>query len=187
MSPRDPAQPSEPDEALLRAFLRGEPAACRRVERWAWEIVYFKPYGIALDEREDVIQQALAGVWGAATGGGFRLRHGLRGLVRSVAMARCVDWLRRRRATVEIDEETPDPRPGPVDLAAVREQIVRVEAALGRLDERCREIIRLHIFEDRGYAEIASLLGHPESTLRVRMFHCLKAVRRMLPATDGTR
>jgi RNA polymerase sigma factor (sigma-70 family) len=171
------------DEPLLRAFLRGEPAACRRVERWAWEIIHFKPYGIPHDEREDLVQQVVTGVWQAASRKDFRLRRGLRPFVRHVAMARCVDWLRRLRDTVEVDETLRDPRPGPAEIVAERRRAEQVLAVLERMDAPCRELIHDHIFLDRSYAEIARRLGRPEVTLRVRMYNCLKAVRRMLAPT----
>lgn len=168
------------DRMLLQAFLRGDAEACRRVERWAWEIVYFKPYGIPRDERDDLVQQALAGTWQAASRPGFVLRQGLRPFVRTVAMARCIDWLRRLRDQVELDPALPDPGRDPSEIAARHERAAMVDSVLQRIDASCRELIHEHIYLDRSYGEIARRLDRPEATLRVRMFNCLKAVRRLL-------
>src|SRR5687767_8101453 len=44
---------AHPDARLVRAFTEGEPAAVRRVERWAWEIVHFRWGSIPLADRAD--------------------------------------------------------------------------------------------------------------------------------------
>ena len=168
------------DEELLRQFLAGDDRACRAVERWAREIVRFRPYGVPVDEHDDIVQQALMALWRACSESDFVLRTSLRGFVRKVVMARCVDWLRRRRPSTEIDETVPDPHPGPTDVMEESEQWARARWAIGRLGPACQELIRLHFLENLPYARIAADLGRAEGTLRVRMFQCMEQVRRLL-------
>lgn len=166
-------------DRLLRAFLAGEPAAVRQVERWAWEIVHFRWGSIPKDEREDVVQDAVAGVWRAAARPGFRLRTHLRALVRRVAAARCIDRMRRRRPTADLDPAAADPGPGPYEQCLRDDERARLRWAVQNLDERCRELIREHFFEETGYAEMAARRERAEATIRVHMFNCMKAVRRL--------
>jgi RNA polymerase sigma factor (sigma-70 family) len=178
--------PLQADERLLRRFLAGEPAACRQVERWAHEILLFQRLGLTREERDDAVQDVLAGVWRAAGRPGFALRHGLRAFVRTVTLARAIDCVRRRRRTAPVDESLPDPAGGPAIDAEHAERSGRLHDALAALDPRCRAIIRLHYFEDWTYARIAALERRRESTMRVRMFNCLRALRQRLPAMPGS-
>ena len=168
------------DDELLRRFLLGETTACRSVERWAWEIVYFKHYYIPHDEREDLVQQTIADVWSAVSSPDFALSRGLRSLVRAIAGRRCVDYLRRHRPTAELEDEAADPGPGPYEDLFRKDERARVRWALQELGRKCQELIRLHFLEELTYAEIAARREKAESTMRVHMFTCMKKIRRLL-------
>jgi RNA polymerase sigma factor (sigma-70 family) len=184
--PTAETQRSEMDP-VLRAFLAGEPKACRMVERWAWEIIHFRWFGIPLDDRADVLQEVVSEVWRAVTKPGFTLRLGLKPLVRHIASARCIDRMRRRREEVELTDQIADPADDPLESLARSDAGARLRSALDRLDERCRDLIRLHFVDEIPYAEIAARESRAEVTLRVRMFHCLAALRKIMrrwePAT----
>ncbi len=171
---------SSAEDGVLRAFLAGDPAACHSVERWAWEIVHFRWFGIPLDDRADVIQEIVEDVWRAVGKPGFSLRRGLKPLVRHIASARCIDWMRKRREHVELTDEIADPGEDPFEALARNDAAARLRAAVDRLDVRCRDLIRLHFVEEIPYAEIAARESRAEATLRVRMFHCLAALRKIM-------
>jgi len=180
------ARPLESDERLLRRFLAGEREACRQLERWAHEILLYQRLGLTREEREDAVQEVLAGVWRAAGRPGFALRYGLRAFVRTVTLARAIDCVRRRRPSVAADESLPDAAEGPAARAESADAAERLYAALERLDPRCLAIIRLHYFEDWSYSRIAAQERRQESTMRVRMFNCLRALRERMGALAGT-
>jgi RNA polymerase sigma-70 factor, ECF subfamily len=182
-APIDPKR-SE-DEALLRRFLAGDAAAHRTIAGWAREIVRFRPYGIPRDAHDDVVQSSLGQMWTACSRPDFELRHGVRAMIRTIVLARCVDHLRRRRPTVELEETLPDPAPGPEEATAASDHWSRVQRAIAQVDARCREIIRLHFLDGLAYAELAGRMGHAPATVRVRMFHCMKEIRRLLDHEDG--
>jgi RNA polymerase sigma factor (sigma-70 family) len=177
---RASAWPPRADERLLRRFLAGDAQACRQVERWTREILLYHRLGLTREEREDAVQDVLAGVWRAAGRPGFALRHGLRAFVRTVTLARAIDRVRRRRPQEPVDEMMPDRAAGPESNAESSERAAWLHAALEALDARCREIIRLHYFEDWPYARIAERERRREATMRVRMFNCLRALRERL-------
>jgi RNA polymerase sigma-70 factor (ECF subfamily) len=170
---------------MLRRFLSGDASACRAVERWAREILLYQRLGLTREEREDIVQEVLGGVWQAAGRPGFALRRGLRAFVRTVTLARAIDRVRRRRRSVPVEDTLRDPSPGPETDAESSAEAGRLHEALGALDPRCREIIRLHYFEDLPYARIAALQRRSEATMRVRMFHCLRVLRERLGAAPG--
>jgi RNA polymerase sigma factor (sigma-70 family) len=179
--------PVESDERLLRRFVSGDAAACRAVERWAREILFYRRLRLTSDDVDDVVQEVVTGVWQAAARPGFRLRHGLRAFVRTVTLARAIDRVRRLRVrrAESLDEAISDPTPGPVPLAEAVEDSARLHAALHALDAKCRDIIRLHYFEDWPYARIAARERRSEATLRVRMFHCIRSLRERLRDRGG--
>ena len=173
------------DDHLLRDLIRGELAACRTVERWARQIVFFGGFGLQAEDREDVVQETVAGVWRAAARPGFQIKHGLRALVRTIAVARCIDHLRRRRPTLEVTESMADSAPGPYELALASDERAQLRWVLRQLGEDCREIIRLHYVEELGYAQIAAREQRSEATMRVRMFNCIRGIRKRLAERAG--
>jgi RNA polymerase sigma factor (sigma-70 family) len=124
----------------------------------------------------------VATVWQAAARPDFALRHGLRALVRTVTLARAIDRVRRRRvrSAEALDDEQPDVGAGPAEMAEADDESARLHGALETLDQKCRDIIRLHFFEDWPYARIAAREKRSESTMRVRMFNCIRVLRARL-------
>lgn len=179
MSPSDPTIRHSEEELLHRARC-GEARALGTLERWAWEVVRFGPYGIPRDDRDDLVQLTLTATWRLISGPDFVLTTGLRPLVRRIAAARCVDWLRRRKPHVDIEEQTIASTEDPIESLEAVETVDLLTQALARLEESCREMIRLYFYEQLSYREIASRLGRAEATMRVRMFNCMKRIRRFL-------
>jgi RNA polymerase sigma factor (sigma-70 family) len=182
-----PARAPDEELHLLRRFVAGEADAHRTIERWAREIVFFRGFGLTAEDRADAVQDTIAAVWCAASRADFELHHGTRALVRTVAAARCIDRLRRRRIQMPLDAELPDSGRDPLEELLATDASARVRAAILALDEPCREIIRMHYFEELAYAEIAVREGRSESTMRVRMFNCMKAIRKLVAAWSGAR
>jgi RNA polymerase sigma-70 factor (ECF subfamily) len=172
--------PREQDDGFLRRFLSGEPAAVRTVTRWARETAFFRGFGLSAEDREDAVQDALAQVWALATKPGFELRQGLRPVLRTLVAARCIDRVRRRRRQIDLDETLPDTAPSPADALIARDESARLRRALLELDGDCRDIIRQRFFEGLDYATLAAREQRSESTLRVRLFNCLRAIRKHL-------
>lgn len=121
-------------------------------------------------------------MWTLATRPGFTVRRTLHALVRTVTLARAIDRVRRRRRLVPVDDWLPDPAPGPARDSERGDEAARLYGALEALEPRCRDIIRLHYFEDWPYARIARQERRSEATMRVRMFNCLRSLRVRLAA-----
>lgn len=183
MSNATPLAPSEfarPDDRLLAEFRDGNPAAYRTVQGWIRDTLRRNPYGAHGDEVEDIVQQSLIALWRTCSRDGFRLQTGLKALTRTVVLARCIDRLRRKKAMVELDDSLLDPCRGPEERAVGTDEWSRVRRAVAELSEPCQELIRLHFLEGLSYREMAQRLDRAEVTLRVRMFQCMKQLRRTL-------
>lgn len=168
-----------PDD-LVRRFRTGEADACRELERWAGEVVRSPRYGIAPADRADLIQETLRQAWQQMSEPDFRIDHSVRALIHRIAMARCVDWLRRRRVQVEVQEDLLREFPDPTERMEQEQLLDRLQRALQGIKPFCRDLIRQHFHERRTYPEIAAATGRNASTLRVHMFNCLKVLRSLM-------
>lgn len=162
---------------LARSFALGDPGALAQVEGIVSRVVRHRGYYIPLEDQQDIVQEVMAQIWRALAAPGFSLSRNFAGFVHAIACRRCVDWMRRHRATTEIDAAMPDAA-GPPDQAYLR----RERCELGRqvlavLREACRELIRLFILEEKSYREIALSKGRTEGALRTQMSECLKEAR----------
>ena len=99
--------------------------------------------------------------------------------VEIVAARRCVDWLRSQKTTAVLSEGLVDARNGPLGDTLEHERLELASETLAGLEEPCRKLIYLHAGLAKSYGEISSLLGKSEGALRVQMYRCLQAARRV--------
>ena len=180
---------AEAEAAVGRAFLGGAPAAASQVRRRVERIVAFRGYRIPAEEKKDLVQEVMTQLWSSVRRAGFDADRGFWGFVEVLAARRCIDWLRRRRPETALPAaaEAEAAGDGPLDEVLARERARLAAAALDRLDEPCRELIRQHVGQDRSYSELAGLLGASEGALRIRMFRCIRRARRILAEADEER
>jgi RNA polymerase sigma-70 factor (ECF subfamily) len=81
-------------------------------------------------------------------------------------------------------ERLVSPGGGPSARLRGRERRDRVQAALGRLAERDREILELRYLEDLPTAEAAGVLGVSESAAKVRLLRAMQRLRDLLGEED---
>lgn len=150
-------------------------------------ILAYRGYGIPPEDRLDLEQTIMLQLWQAVSEPSFRGKR-FGGLVEVVASRRCIDWWRSRKpeTALEAAEAVPAGQPDPQRTALRREQIEHAQAALKRLPAACQELIRLHVGQNRSYAEIAKSLGRSEGALRVQMHRCIRRAQQLLLAVLGS-
>jgi RNA polymerase sigma factor (sigma-70 family) len=164
-------------DALARSFALGDPGALAQVEGIASRVVRHRGFYIPVEDRQDIVQEVMAQVWSALAAPGAGVRRSFVGFVQAIACRRCVDWMRRHRATAEIDPAIPDAAGPPDQAYLMQERRALGLQVLGELREACRDLIRLVILEERSYREIALSQGRGEGALRTQMAECLKEAR----------
>ena len=90
----------------------------------------------------------------------------------------CIDRLRRARKTVqpgELEERSGDDPPD--KELSDKEALKKALACIDELPEKQREIVRLRIFEEMEYDEIADKLGISEINTRVQLSLARKAIK----------
>ena len=105
-----------------------------------------------------------------------------------IAIARrlCLDLLRRRTLMARV-ETTPlidSVPPGPERAASLREELTRLERALGELDEGPKEAIILFHIEEMSYRDIAAALEVPMGTVMTWLHRGRTQLRRALGSVD---
>jgi RNA polymerase sigma-70 factor (ECF subfamily) len=101
----------------------------------------------------------------------------------TIVRNRAFDLKRRGRVrSVDVLEEgTAQARDAsPLEMAERSELNERLSAAIGTLTDTQREVLMMHDVEGWKHADIASLLGLAESTVRVHLLHARRKLRTLL-------
>ena len=149
------------DDALLAAYGRGEARAARiltdRLLPPVWRIARRMLGDEA--EAEDVAQEAMLRLWRQAgdwRAGEARISTWLYRVTRNL----CIDRIRKRRPTADIDNVAPpeDPAPTVLEQLAASEESRALARAILALPERQRDALVLRHFDGLGNPEIAARL-----------------------------
>jgi RNA polymerase sigma-70 factor, ECF subfamily len=153
--------PPASDEALLRAFGAGDPAAARvLVARLAPRVLALARRLLADPaEAEDVTQEAMMRLWKIAPDWQPGLPSPATWLHR-VAVNLATDRLRRRGRGVALDsiDEPPAPDPARDEALMQADRLAALDAALAQLPDRQRAAVVLRHLEGMSNPEIAARL-----------------------------
>jgi RNA polymerase sigma factor (sigma-70 family) len=174
--------PHRPDASLIDHCLRGDAPAweelVRRYTRLVWSVP--RKYGLAESDCEDVHQAVFATLVRHLTD--VRDRERLSAWLITTATRECWRLRRRERARRTVAsaamEEIPLPETDPVEERA---QLVR--EGLGRLNDRCRELLT-ELFttgpKEPHYPTIAERLGMPTGSIGPTRARCLAKLEAIL-------
>ena len=133
-------------------------------------------------EAQDVTQEAMVRLWQHRDRvEGETARFWLRRTTHNL----CIDRLRRRRSSPEVEGElqeeiSPDVSAGPARLAESAELGRKIEAALSALPVRDRAVLILREIQGLPYAEIAEIVEVPLGTLKARLHRAREQLRAKL-------
>jgi RNA polymerase sigma-70 factor (ECF subfamily) len=163
------------DSAFEVLFLRYYGSLCTFAHR------YVETEAVA----EEIVQEVFLYTWrrrGDWKFEGDELRRYLFSAVRNAAMSHLRHRAVERRTAGEVALQLLR-SPSPADHAATSDEVVRaVRSAIGRLPNRCREVLTLHRDHGMSYHEIARTLGISPKTVEVHMGRAFKLLREALPA-----
>jgi RNA polymerase sigma-70 factor (ECF subfamily) len=111
-------------------------------------------------------------------------------------IGRNLAYNRLRQRRMAATEPLPEPdgyhepslrSPSPSDgNRATREELAELESALARLSRAAREVVQLRFIDGLSYAEIATILGSSESSVRGKVFRALAQLRARLTEREIT-
>lgn len=137
-------------------------------------------------DRDDLVQETLLRVWPRVAAEDEGGRAG--GLLRTTLERLRIDaWRRRRRAEASMPS-TPASTTAPHDELAHRERRTALRAAIARLPDAQRDVVRMRVEQGMKFREIATALDAPLNTVLGRMRDAVMALREMMDEdTDAHR
>lgn len=174
--------PADDDAALMMAAAKGDMKAFEQlvVRHQTPLLNYFRRSGVYIDA-EDLVQQTFVRLYRYR--GRYSPRAKFTTFLYLLARQVRVDEVRKRIRAKELRERLEaegDPE-GPVTEDAPYDGLADdLQAALARLSQAHREVVVLGVLQELPYSEVAEITGVPVGTVKSRMFHALKALRRIL-------
>ena len=170
------------DEELMDAYVDGDDAAFRDLfERYAPILLRLTRRHLRDDElAQEIVQQTFFRLHGARND--FRRGSKLRPWVMTIAMNLVREhWRRKKRrkmSDLEVDTQAaPQADYMPIEL---QQRSALLHGALERLPNSQREVVELHWFQERPYAEIAQIVGTSEGAVRVRAHRAYTTLKQLL-------
>jgi len=163
---------------ILRRFVEGDIDAFEtifrehepRIYRWLVRIV--RDRAIA----EDLVVETFWRVYRSRAT--FDWTQSFQAWARRIATNVARDHMRRRRLEVELPDDLA--QPAQPDAAVNRETRTKVRHAIAQLPEKHQVVVILALIEDQPHREIAEALGIPVGTVKSRLFHALRTLRKKL-------
>ncbi|MGA9751333.1 MAG: RNA polymerase sigma factor [Acidobacteriota bacterium] len=176
-------EPLPAEQRWIDAFKAGDAAAFAKI------MEHYEPYVLGLIWRmtgdrataEDLCQETFLKILKGL--GSFRRGSSLKTWIFRIAHNAVVDHARGTgRAAEPLEESGADicpPDPAPTPLAQVEEGQFRrgIEAAMGTLAPREREILHMLYWDGLSVAEIAAACTLPEGTVKTLLFRARRALR----------
>ncbi|MDX6503471.1 MAG: hypothetical protein QOE29_596 [Gaiellaceae bacterium] len=176
------------DEAVLALVARSEEPALAEIYDRFGSVAYGLALRVLRDEglAQDAVQDAFLTVWRTART--FAAERGAaRTWILTLVHRRAVDLVRReqRRRTDPL-ESAPEPVAAEQtdQLAWLRFERERVQAALRKLPDQQREALELAYYGGFSQSQLAERLGEPLGTIKSRMHTGLARLRDLLEAED---
>lgn len=160
-----------------------------------------KTYGLALhmlrspEDAADAAQEAFMRCYASLDR--YDRAQSFGGWLYRIAYNHCLDLLRQKRRTPQtvhdsgsgdgLVESTPDNGPGVEELVERSESAERLRAAIDDLSDEHRLVLILRYTVDLPYDQMAEVVGVPESTVTMRLFHAKRALRARLKETGEER
>ena len=99
----------------------------------------------------------------------------------TVAHNLCMDELRRQRMSIPAEKMAAPPARDPHDHLLAREEAAAAHQLLAALQPHLRAVVVLRVLRDCSQEETAKIVGVPVGTVKSRLHHALKQLRRMAP------
>jgi RNA polymerase sigma-70 factor (ECF subfamily) len=130
---------------------------------------------------EDLISEVFLDVWRQAAK--FEGRSAVSTWILSMARFKALSSLRRRTED-ELDDEAAgaieDPEDTPETALAKKDKGAALRQCLDKLSAEHREIVDLVYYHEKSVAEVSSIVGIPEATVKTRMFYARKKLSELL-------
>ena len=173
------------ERELLARLSAGEPEAMERLLARYGGMMGYIVRGILSDpqEAEECLAQVRTKLWEKLPD--YReeraaLATWITAVCRNAAYDRLRELGRRRERTAELDENCPDPAPGPEELVLRRERRERLRQALAALGTGDRRLFYRKYYYLQSTAQIAAELGLSQRAVEGRLYRIRKQLQKRL-------
>jgi len=185
-SPSDPSASVRRDSALMSRIGAGDVAAFQEVMAGNGRRLLRLAYGIVgrLDEAEDIVQEAMLGLWQAAPE--WQARATAAAYLRTLVTRKAIDVLRRRKkqAGEAVWDTLRDPGKSPEEQLAASQDRDLVQYHLGLLPERQRAALALSHFEQLSHQEAAEVLDMKVEAFASLLARARRSLRHSVEQAD---
>jgi RNA polymerase sigma-70 factor (ECF subfamily) len=173
----------EKDRQLLKGIVAGDQSAMRDFYNAHESRIYAYATNKLNDTHAaaDIVNEVMIAVWKGADK--YQGKSKVRSWLLRIAHYKVVDVYRKngRAEMTELDEALPDEENvSTLEIVGALENRKYINECLERLSDSHREVIHLSFFEDMAYADVATIMGCPEGTVKTRMFHARQLLKRCL-------
>ena len=167
-------------DEFMKKLVKGDEKAFERLVRENQNRVYAVCLNMLKNphDAQDAAQDAFIKAFRSIRS--FKAESKIETWLTKIAVNTCLDMLRSRKETVDIDDqydlaggETPESE---FERSSRREA---VRAALSRLPAEFRAVVILKYVEDRSYEEIAEVLNINVNTVRTRLFRAREKIKKI--------
>ncbi len=186
--------PDDPDELIFQRLLSStsrEEGFRLLFDRFYWPLFrFFERRGFSKEECQDLIQETFLRVHGGLESfrGESRWDHWLFRIAANTAVKAVRHGSAAKRAgrTVSWEEEVEDPpaagssgtaAPAPLQSLLNQERLELLRQAIDGLPAQMRHCVRMRVFQDLDYEEIADVLQISPSTVKVQMSRARKRLQ----------
>ncbi|MEI7522814.1 MAG: RNA polymerase sigma-70 factor [Mariniphaga sp.] len=166
------------DPELLKQIRQGnEESFAKAFDNYYTSLCYFADKFIHdLDESRSLVQQVFVDLW--IKRDKLVIQHSLKSYLFKATKNSALDYLKHKLVeTRYLNDIKPEEIMVERDLIEEAELNARINAAIGELPEKCREIFILCRFEELRYTEIALRLGISVKTVEMQMGIALKKLK----------
>ncbi len=166
------------DPELLKQIRQGnEESFAKAFDHYYTSLCYFADKFIHdLDESRSLVQQVFVDLW--IKRDKLVIQHSLKSYLFKATKNSALDYLKHKLVeTRYLNDIKPEEIMVERDLIEEAELNARINAAIGELPEKCREIFILCRFEELRYTEIALRLGISVKTVEMQMGIALKKLK----------
>jgi len=163
------------DKKLIKGYLNGNQREFFEISGWINTVVKNEYWGLNNDWA-DIIQDIRIKLYINLKQKKFHYSSSLKTYVCRIAKYTCIDYLRKKYRSEEINAESIDVEDKKNNFLSLvqKEQTQILRQILLELTERCRKTLQLVFIEKLSYKKICSELNIAEGTVKSRVSRCIE-------------
>lgn len=182
-------QNSQNEKQLVARCLAGDQEAYRALFDYYFDELYRTAYVLMKSpaDADDAVQETFIRVFQSLHT--YDLDRPFRPWIHRILLNVCKDfWKRRKWLFIPLDQvydlrdhQTPHPE----DSMLKDEELQRLAQAIRELSPKHRAVIVLYFLNDMRITEVAEVVGVPEGTVKSRLHHAVRALRKRLERSES--